>query len=93
MARVLRSTIAYVSGVSESVLTEDTKLAELGIDSVSMFAAGLVLQSELEIEVPESDIVRIFTARTVSESIALLVTCTAEMGRKNALRRRELDAE
>jgi acyl carrier protein len=59
--------------VSESALAANTRLPELGIDSVAMLSAGIVLQAELEVIIPEHEIVRIFMADTVSDSIA--ITC------------------
>lgn len=69
--RVVMKTLAYAAGVSESAITRSTKLHELGIDSVAMFGAGMVLQAELAVEIADHDIRRIFTAGDVAESIAL----------------------
>lgn len=71
IAEVVRGTIAYAAGMSESALAEDTRLHELGVDSVAMLAAGAVLQAELEISINPDDIVRIFMAETVAEAIAI----------------------
>lgn len=71
LAQVVRSTLAYAAGISESNLADSSGLAELGIDSVGMLAAGAVLQAEMEIVFSEEQILRIFTAESVSEAIAI----------------------
>lgn len=72
--QILLNTFAYAAGVSVSTLAPDTKLTELGIDSVTMFSAGAVLQAELDIGIADPDVIRIFMADTILEAIS--ITCS-----------------
>jgi acyl carrier protein len=70
--QIVKTTLAYAAGVSESTITKSTRIRDLGIDSVAMYGAGMVLQAELGLEVTDADIIRIFTANDVAESTSLV---------------------
>lgn len=72
VSAVVRQMLAYATGIPETEISESTKLQELSIDSVSAVAFGLVLQAELEIEVSEATVARLFDVESVAEMIAIV---------------------
>lgn len=71
IAAVVRQTLAYAAGITEADITDNTGMLELGIDSVAMMASKVVLEAELEIQMSDKDLVKLFDAGTVGEAIIL----------------------
>lgn len=69
---MVRQTLAYAAGMAESEITDSTGMLDLGIDSVAMMASKVVLEAELDIQLSDTDLVKVFEAGTVAEAIALV---------------------
>ena len=68
---IVQQTLARAARLPDSQITESCRMFDLGIDSVAMMSAVVMLEAPLTIRISEENLIRLFMAEDVAEVIVL----------------------
>jgi acyl carrier protein len=72
-AIVVVRVLAYASSRGIEEITASSRLSELGIDSVGITATGVVLESELGLQIDQDELFRYWVEANVGDLVSRLV--------------------
>jgi acyl carrier protein len=71
IAERVREVIAFHLGASETKMTEDTRLTDLGADSIDLYEVVMSLEEKFQINIDDRDAQRLLT---IGDTIAFIKT-------------------
>jgi acyl carrier protein len=73
IGQVIRKAFAFAAGVKEGEISDGTLLRTLAFDSMTILAAGVVIEAELGWRIDEEALFAMFSANSVADAIELAI--------------------